>query len=74
MNGPFERLHSIIGIEDAFIAFLEEPDAVHDYMEFITEFKIKQLEKMIDHYKIDIILFSMMTGAQGRMDFSQFLF
>lgn len=57
MNGPFERLHSIIGIEDAFIAFLEEPDAVHDYMEFITEFKIKLLEKMIDHYKIDIILF-----------------
>lgn len=57
MNGPFERLHSFMGIENAFIAFYEEPEAVHEYMEFITEYKIKLLGKMIDHYKVDIIQF-----------------
>lgn len=57
MNGPFERLHAIIGIENAFMAMYDEPEAVHEYMEFITEYKIKLLGKVIDHYKVDIILF-----------------
>lgn len=57
LNGPFERLHSIIGIENAFMAMYDEPEAVHDFMEFITEYKIKLLGKLIDHYKVDIILF-----------------
>lgn len=57
MNGPFERLHSIIGIENAFMAMYDEPEVVHEYMEFVTEYKIKLLGKLIDNYKVDIILF-----------------
>lgn len=79
MNGPFERLHSIIGIENAFMAMLEEPEAVHEYMEFITEYKIKLLGKLIDHYKVDIILFhddwgSSLNGFFPIPVFEEFIF
>lgn len=57
MIGPFERLHSCMGIEKAFMAFYDEPETVHEFMEYVTEHKIKLLGKMIDHYKVDIILF-----------------
>lgn len=74
LNGPFERLHSIIGIEDAFMSFYDEPEAVHDFMEFITEFKIKLLGKLIDHYKVDIILFHDDWGSGQNGFFSEDIF
>ena len=57
MIGPFERLHSCMGIEQAFMALYDEPETVHEFFEYVTEHKIKLLGKLIDHYKVDIFLF-----------------
>lgn len=63
LNGLFERLHAILGMENAMMAMIDEPEAVHEFTEFMTEYKIKLLGKLIDHYQVDIILFHDDWGA-----------
>ncbi len=52
-NGVFERLGALMGIEEALIAMIEEPEAVNDLFTAITDFKIKYAEKVAKYYKPD---------------------
>lgn len=52
-NGVFERLGALMGIENALIAMMLEPEAVNDLFTAITDFKIKYLEKVAKYYKPD---------------------
>lgn len=56
MDGNFNRLQAIMGTCEALIAMLEEPDAVLDFFDYHTDLKIKMLEKIMDHYRPDIII------------------
>lgn len=53
--GPFERLHTLTGFEEAFIAMYEEPEAFTELIDAITDFKIRLLYKIVEHYKPDVI-------------------
>lgn len=53
--GIFERVHYLMGMEEAFIAFYEEPEAVHDLIDFLTDWEIKVLEEKIRHLKPDLL-------------------
>ena len=52
-GGVFERLGALMGFENSLIAIAEEPEAVNDLFEAITDFKLKYLEKVIKYYKPD---------------------
>lgn len=56
LDGNFNCLQAIMGTCEALIAMLEEPDAVLDFFDYHTDLKIKMLEKIVDHYRPDIII------------------
>ncbi len=50
-NGPYERLASLLGFEEALIAMYEEPEACLDLMNAIVDYKIQTVEKVAKYYK-----------------------
>ena len=52
-NGVFERLGALMGVEEALISMIEEPEAVNELFTAITDFKIKYAEKVAKYYKVD---------------------
>jgi len=52
-NGPFERLASLMGFEEALIALFEEPEACNDFFTALTDFKTKVAEKVVKYYNPD---------------------
>ncbi len=56
LDGNFNRLQAVMGTCEALIAMLEEPEAVLDFFDYHTDLKIKMLDKIMDHYRPDIII------------------
>jgi hypothetical protein len=55
-NGPFERLHMMEGFEQALIDILTEPEAVHDFLMRLVDFKIELFNRIRDHVPLDYIV------------------
>lgn len=55
-SGVFERLHALVGFENAFIAMYEEPEAFHELMDAIADFRVKVINKIAKYYKPDVIM------------------
>lgn len=55
-SGPWERVHALVGFEEALVALYEEPEAVLELIEAITDYKLKCLEYIAEYYKPDMIL------------------
>lgn len=54
MEGNFNRLQSLMGVCEAMLAMIEEPDAVYEFFAAHTDFKCKTIEKIAEYYKPDI--------------------
>jgi uroporphyrinogen-III decarboxylase len=54
-NGPFERLHMLMGFEQALIDLITEPEAVHDFLMRLVDFKIELFNHIRDHLAFDYI-------------------
>lgn len=48
-NGIFERLHFNMGLENAMVAIMTEPEAVYDYVGAVADKKIETI-KLVDKY------------------------
>lgn len=55
--GPFERLHSLLGMENALVALVEDIDLVGEFFEAFTDYKVKLIKKLTTHFKVDMICF-----------------
>lgn len=53
LNGPHDRVVSLMGFEDALIAYSEEPEAVADLMSAIADFKIEMMDYAARYYHPD---------------------
>lgn len=53
VNGVFERVHFLMGFENAMYAMLEEPEAVAELANAIADFYVKVIEKVGKYYKPD---------------------
>ncbi|NSW89136.1 MAG: hypothetical protein HPY74_00390 [Firmicutes bacterium] len=53
VNGPFWQLREWLGFENLCIKFIEEPDFVHEMIEFWTEFVSKVMARFINKVKLD---------------------
>jgi hypothetical protein len=51
--GPWERLAALMGFEEAMIALMEEPEACHELLTAITDYKIALVKKTAQYYKPD---------------------
>ena len=56
-NGLFERLHFLMGFEEAVIAIMEEPEAVFELVGAIADKKIEFIEKAAKYYQPDVFTF-----------------
>lgn len=69
-SGLWERMHILMGFENALCSLLEEPEEVEALLDALTEHKIKFIEKIAEYYKIDVITFHDDWGTQTGMFFS----
>ncbi len=69
-NGPFERMHTLMGFENALCAFLTDPEEVHAFLDAFMEWKCKLIEKIHTYYHPDVLMFHDDYGTQTNMFFS----
>ena len=53
INGPFERMHSLEGFDNALCELIEEPEACADYFAAIADWKCKYFHKIATYYPVD---------------------
>ncbi len=47
-SGLFEQTHALMGFEDVFIAMLEEPEAMHELLDCILDFKLNWCRMLVE--------------------------
>ena len=72
-NGMFERLHVLMGFEDALCALVAETEEVEAFFDAMVNYKIKLIEKLKIHYNPDVITFHDDWGTQKALFFSPVL-
>lgn len=55
-SGPFERLHHFLAFEGAMVSMLEEPEATHELIDAIVDYKVKLFDKLAQYYKPDVVV------------------
>ena len=63
-GGIFEMCHNLMSMENALIAFYEEPEHMHELIEFITEYELAYAKEVIDHIHPDAIFHHDDWGTQ----------
>lgn len=53
--GLFEKLHYLMSIEETLVNFYEEPDYMHEMIDFFTDFEIDGAKEIIKHLKPDAL-------------------
>lgn len=69
-NGIFERLHTLMGFEDALCSLLTDPDEVRAYADAMVEYKCALIDKIAEYYRPDIICYHDDWGTQRGLFFS----
>lgn len=69
-NGLFERLHVLMGFEEALCALLIDTDEVERFFDAMTAYKIKLIEKLHIYYNPDVITFHDDWGTQRDLFFA----
>jgi hypothetical protein len=72
--GLFERLHCLMGFEDALCNFHEQPEALQELIDAIVDFKVAVLEKVLPRYRPDLVEYMDDWGSEGAPFFSMDLF
>lgn len=68
-TGPFERLHALMGFEEALCALVTEPQECQAFFQAVTDFKIKQMKYLKQYYQVDIVQFHDDWGSQRDLFF-----
>ena len=55
-TGLFEQCHFLMGFEDTLANFYEHPQEMHELIDYLTEFRLKYAEMLIDKLQPDAIL------------------
>ncbi len=64
LSGPFERLHALMGFEDALVATMTEPEACTEFFEAMVDYKIELIRRLKKYYPIDLFELSDDYGYQ----------
>ena len=66
--GVFGAARNLMGAEELLVAFYDDPELVHDIMDYLTDFWLKIFEKVCSKVKVDIIhMWEDMSGKQGSL-------
>mgnify|MGYP001370632816 CR=1 FL=1 len=50
-SGTFEMTHNLMGMEDAMMALYEEPEYMHELIEFLPDYELRYAEQIIERIK-----------------------
>ncbi|MEG2643259.1 MAG: uroporphyrinogen decarboxylase family protein, partial [Eubacterium sp.] len=70
LNGFFERMHTLMGFENALCSMLTDPEDVEAFLDKMVEFKCLELTKINAFYQPDILNFHDDYGTQKGLFFS----
>ncbi|AFQ43348.1 uroporphyrinogen decarboxylase family protein [Desulfosporosinus meridiei] len=62
--GVFEMTHHLMSMEDALMALYEEPEAMHELIDYLTEHELAYAKALIDHIHPDCIFHHDDWGSQ----------
>jgi uroporphyrinogen-III decarboxylase len=66
--GVFGTARDLMGAEEVLVAFYDQPDLVHDIMDYLTDFWICIFDRVTDRVKVACIhLWEDMAGRQGSL-------
>ena len=54
-TGIFEQTHFLMGFEDTLTNFYEHPQEMHELIDYITDYRIRYVEMLMDNLKPDAI-------------------
>ena len=66
-EGPLERIHSLMGMQEALAALITDEDEIVAFVKAITDFKCSLIQKVAEHYRPDIINYHDDYGTQKNM-------
>lgn len=72
--GVFEMTHHMMGMENALMAFYEEPESMHELINYITEFELEFARLFIDKIHPDALFHHDDWGSQISSFFSPAMF
>lgn len=70
MSGHFERMHFLMGFENALCAFYEDPEEVKAFFAAVTDYKLRYYAKVKEYLKPDILCQHDDWGTNKNMFFS----
>lgn len=70
ISGPFERLHDLMGFENALCSLMTDPDECEALFHKLCDFKIEQLNYMKKYYDIDMVHFQDDWSSQKDLFFN----
>ncbi len=70
VSGPFERLHDLMGFEDALCALMTDPEECSAFFSRLCDFKIEQLKYLKKYYDVDMVHFQDDWGSQKDLFFN----
>jgi len=66
--GPFGTCRDFMGVENLLIAFIEEPELVHDMMDYMTDIWLYVYSEAVKYIKVDMVhIWEDMSGKQGSL-------
>jgi len=69
-NGLFERLHELMGFENAMCSLLTDPEEISALLDRLAEYKCRLIDKLHEHYHPDVICYHDDWGTQRGLFFS----
>lgn len=70
VSGPFERLHDLMGFEEALCALITDPESCNEFFSKLCDFKIEQIKYLKRYYDIDAVHFQDDWGSQKDLFFN----
>jgi hypothetical protein len=67
---PFEQLVALMGFNETLCYLFEEPEAVIELLEFMSDWYVPIIEKIVEHYKPDLMAIADDTAAKNHPFFS----
>ena len=67
INGPFERLHALMGMQEALMALVEDPESCYEFFGAMADYKIAYYKKIAQYYPVDVIEAHDDYGSNDRM-------
>jgi len=62
--GLFEHVHYLMSMEEALMAYYEEPEAMHELIDYLVDFELRLAEEFIKHLHPDAVFHHDDWGSQ----------